>query len=59
MRKLATIRKITNIVPIENCDNIALAIVDGWTVIIKKSEFSIGDSCVFFEIDSFLPLEPR
>lgn len=59
MRKLATIRKITNIVPIENCDNIALAIVDGWTVIIKKSEFSIGDSCVFFEIDSFLPIEPR
>ena len=59
MRKLVTIRKITNIVPIENCDNIALAIVDGWTVIIKKSEFSIGDSCVFFEIDSFLPLEPR
>lgn len=59
MRKLATIRKITNIVPIENCDNVALAIVDGWTVIIKKSEFSIGDSCVFFEIDSFLPLEPR
>ena len=59
MRKLATIRKITNIVPIENCDNIALAIVDGWTVIIKKSEFSIGDSCVFFEIDSFLPLESR
>ena len=59
MRKLATIRKITNIVPIENCDNIALGIVDGWTVIIKKSEFSIGDSCVFFEIDSFLPLEPR
>lgn len=59
MRKLVTIRKITNIVPIENCDNIALAIVDGWTVIIKKSEFSIGDSCVFFEIDSFLPLEQR
>lgn len=59
MRKLVTIRKITNIVPIENCDNIALGIVDGWTVIIKKSEFSIGDSCVFFEIDSFLPLEPR
>lgn len=59
MRKLVTIRKITNIVPIENCDNIALAVVDGWTVIIKKSEFSIGDSCVFFEIDSFLPLEPR
>lgn len=59
MRKLATIRKITNIVPIKNCDNIALGIVDGWTVIIKKSEFSIGDSCVFFEIDSFLPLEPR
>lgn len=59
MRKLTTIRKIDNILPIPNCDNIALAIIGGWSVIIKKSEFSIGDPCVFFEIDSFLPLEPR
>ena len=59
MRKLVTIRTISNILPIEGADLIALGVVDGWSVIIKKSEFEIGDPCVFFEIDSFLPIEPR
>ena len=59
MRKLVTIRTISNILPIEGADLIALGVVDGWSVIIKKSEFKIGDPCVFFEIDSFLPMEPR
>ena len=59
MRKLVTIRTISNILSIEGADLIALGVVDGWSVIIKKSEFKIGDPCVFFEIDSFLPMEPR
>lgn len=59
MRKLVTIRTISNILPIEGADLIAQGIIDGWSVIIKKSEFKIGDPCVFFEIDSFLPVEPR
>lgn len=58
-RKLVTIRTISNILTIPNCDNIVLSIIDGWSVITKISEFSIGDSCVFFEIDSFLPEDPR
>ena len=59
MRKLVTIRKISSIIEIKDCTEIALGVVDGWSVIIKKSEFKIGDPCVFFEIDSFLPMEPR
>ena len=55
MRKLVTIRKINNLIPIQNCDNIVLAIIDGWSVIVKKTEFQIGDDCLFFEIDSFIP----
>ena len=55
MRKLVTIRKIAAIIPIENCDNISLALIDGWTVIIKNTEFQVGDFAVFFEIDSFIP----
>jgi len=55
MRKLVTIRKIDNLVPIKDCDNIALAVIGGWTVIVKKTEFQIGDDCLFFEIDSFIP----
>ena len=54
-RKLVTIRKIAAILPIENCDNISLALIDGWTVIVKNSEFKVGDLCLFFEIDSFIP----
>ena len=59
MRKLVTIRKINNILNIANSDFIALAIIDGWQVIIKKTEFKVGDSCLFFEIDSFIPAEDK
>lgn len=59
MRKLVTIRKIGKKYPIKEKDRIELCAVDGWTVITKKDEFQEGDYCVFFEIDSFLPLEDK
>lgn len=40
---------------IAGADNIALATVGGWKVIVKKEEFKPGDVAVFFEIDSKLP----
>lgn len=55
MRKLATIRKIADLLPIEGADLILTAVIDGWTVVVKKNEFKVGDLCVYFEIDSFLP----
>lgn len=55
MRKLATVREVKEIRPIENADAIELAIVDGWQVVVKKGEFEQGDLGVYFEIDSFLP----
>lgn len=58
MRKLATIRTIDNILPMDGYDNISLAQIDGWTVIVKNEEFTIGSKCVFLEIDSFLPNLP-
>lgn len=54
-RKLASIRTIKSLQPIKGKDRIVLAIIDGWSVIVKKDEFAEGDLCVFFEIDSFLP----
>ena len=57
MRKLARIEEITNIQPIEGADAIELAMIKGWNVVVKKNEFKIGDKCVYFEIDSFLPLK--
>lgn len=55
-RKLASIRRVIETKPIEGADAIELAVVDGWQTVIKKDEFRVGDLCVYFEIDSFLPL---
>ena len=57
MRKLATIRKIDAIGPIEGADAIEVATVGGWKVVIKKGEFAVGDLAVYFEIDSWMPVD--
>ncbi len=57
MRKMATIRKISSISAIEGADNIELATVDGWNVVVKKGEYKVGDLAVYCEIDSFIPNE--
>lgn len=59
-RKLASIRKISDILPIEGADNIELAVVDGWKVVVAKNVgHKIGDLVVYCEIDSFLPIKPE
>lgn len=58
-RKLVTIRKINAIEAIEGADLIVKATVDGWDVVVKKGEFEVGDYCVFFEIDSFVPVQTQ
>ena len=55
MRKLASIQEIAELRPIENADNIECAVILGWTVVVKKGEFKVGDKCVFHEIDSIVP----
>lgn len=56
-RKLATVRKIAAVDPIEGADNIVCATVDGWKLVTQKSNnFQPGDLVVYFEIDSFLPV---
>jgi RNA ligase (TIGR02306 family) len=56
-RKLATIRVISQLKPIKDADLIEVAVIDGWEVVIKKGEFNVGDLCVYFEIDSWIPTE--
>ena len=56
-RALAYTAKCGVIKPIEGADNIELMAVNGWNVIVKKGEFKEGDFCVYFEIDSKLPVE--
>lgn len=55
MRRLATIRVIDEIRPIENADAIECAIVGGWTVVVQKNEYMPGDVAVYCEIDSWIP----
>jgi len=57
MRKLASIRKIADIQPIKDADAIEVAVVDGWKVVVKKGEYSVGDLAVYLEIDSWVPTE--
>ena len=57
MRKLATIRRIAEIRPIENADAIEHVRVDGWRVVAKKGEFQVNDLAVYIEIDAWCPHE--
>ena len=56
-RKLATVRKISDIQSIEGADKIELATIDGWKVVVAKDvNHKVGDLIVYCEVDSFLPI---
>lgn len=56
MRKLASVRKIQEIMPIKGKDRVEMAIVDGWTCMVSKADnFKSGDLCIFCEPDSVFP----
>ena len=54
-RKLATIRRIDELRPIEGADAIECAVVGGWKVVAQKGLYQVGDLAVYFEIDSWIP----
>jgi RNA ligase (TIGR02306 family) len=56
-RKLATIRCIDEIRPIDGADAIEAAVLGGWTVVVKRGEYTAGDLAVYLEIDSWVPTE--
>lgn len=57
MRKLASVRKIGDINSIPYADNIVVARVDGWSCVVKKDQFNVGDRVVYLEIDSVVPVD--
>lgn len=59
MRKLASIKTISDIQQIEGRDRIELAIIDGWQIIVQKGLYQIGYKAVFIEIDSVFPEKPE
>jgi RNA ligase (TIGR02306 family) len=58
-RKLATIRKVDSLERIDGADFIEMVRIGGWQCVAKKGEFKPSDLCVYFEVDSFLPVEER
>jgi RNA ligase (TIGR02306 family) len=54
-RKLATIRKISEVKAIPEADKICAYGVDGWFVVDSVGKYSVGDLVVFLEVDSFVP----
>lgn len=57
-RKLASLRRISDIQEIPGADMIELAIVDGWKVVVGKDmSHKIGDIVIYCEVDSFLPIK--
>jgi len=59
MRKLASIRKIEEIKPIDGADKISAYRVGGWWVVDSVLKYKVGDLAVYYEIDSFLPIRPQ
>jgi len=55
MRKLVTIKKVDKLIPIKGADFIEVAVIGGWSCIVKKKEFQEGQYGLFFEIDSWIP----
>lgn len=57
MRKLVTFRRVNEVIKHPDADTLDILSIDGWRVISKVGEFREGDICVYFEIDSFVPVD--
>lgn len=58
-RKLASVQYVHHITPIEGADRIECIHVLGWQCVANKGQFAVGDHCIYFEVDSFLPVCER
>lgn len=54
-RELAYVVEVNDILPIEGADRVEVAVVGGWTIMVRKGQFKPGDLAVYFEIDSKVP----
>ena len=54
-RVMARVVCIDAISPIEGADQIEIAQIGGWKVVVKKGEYTAGSLAVYCEIDSWIP----
>jgi len=57
MRLLASLRQIDSLTPIEKADRIETAWFGGWSVVVQKGLHKQGDTVVYIEVDSCLPVD--
>lgn len=59
MRKLASVKIIKELLPIEGADRIEIAKLEGimWQCVVGKGLHKVGDKVIYCEIDSILPAE--
>lgn len=56
-RILARIIQIDNVIKHENSDNLDLAYIGGWQVVVRRGEYKRGDIACYLEIDSWVPTQ--
>ena len=56
-RELAYVVYVDAIEPIPGRDRVECARVGGWTCMVPKDAFKVGDPAIYFEIDSQVPLD--
>lgn len=56
LRKLASVQVVNAVEPIEGADAIERIRVLGWWVVVNKGDYRVGDTVVYCEVDSFLPV---
>ena len=54
-RKLASIRRIEEVIAIPNADKIVAYRIGGWKVVDTKDKYKAGDLVVYLEVDSWVP----
>ena len=54
-RKLASIQRIAEIIPIEGADKICSYRINGWVVVDQISKYKVGDLVIYCEVDSWIP----
>ena len=54
-RELAYVARVTEIRPIEGANRVEVAKINGWTCMVGKGDFQVGDLGVFFEADAKVP----
>lgn len=49
--------KVNEIKPHPNADKLEIAVVKGWECCVQKGQFKAGDKCVYFPVDTVLPVD--